>query len=66
MDDLPKTIINTINGRSSTVNHSEKDNINFAQSESVNVYTFIMKQFVWRYLYATTNFDALPTGHDLS
>jgi hypothetical protein len=35
IDDLPKTIINTINGRSSTVNHSEKDNINFVQSEPV-------------------------------
>jgi hypothetical protein len=39
IDDLAETIMNPANCRSSTVKHSIKDNINFAHSEPVCVYT---------------------------
>ena len=43
IDDLPETIMNPANCRSSTVKHSIKDNNNFARPEPVCVYTDIIK-----------------------
>jgi len=43
IDDLAETIMNPANYRSSTVNLSTKDNINFTRFEPVYIYTDIMK-----------------------
>jgi len=43
IDDLAETIMNNANCRSSTMKHSIKDNINFAHTATVYVYTDIIK-----------------------
>jgi len=51
IDDLPETIMNPANCRSSTVKHSIKDNNNFARPEPVCVYTDIIKPNLVGYSY---------------